>query len=182
MPFQIKIKVDIKWNVKTEWVNISKISPFLNSFQLNLFSKCGMKAISSFFYLDWCHGTFILWPIICQQFWPVLDWLFCDGVLQNHFSQCLDIVLPPGETACSCMLTEQKFSTWWNTVSSVENACLVEMSTLEKNSVTILPEPIIFHLTKKYYMHIFFCLALVKMLSSAFISMTKCLVMHCYPF
>lgn len=58
---KIKIKVDIKWNVKTEWVNISKISHFLNSPQLKLFSKCKMKAISSSFYPNWRHATFIIW-------------------------------------------------------------------------------------------------------------------------
>lgn len=137
--FKTKIKVDIKWNVKTEWLSISKISPFLNSLPLKLFSKCGMKAISSSFHPDWHHATFILWPSTCQRFWPVLALFFCEGGLQNLFSQCLGIGLPTGEAAFSAKITETQDMMKHSALSG-QCSCLVQMSTLERDGVAISPE------------------------------------------
>lgn len=138
-----KIKVDIKWNVKRWWVNISKISPFLNSLEPKLFSKCEMKAISSSFYPNWCHATFILWPTIWWHFWPVLVLLFCEGSFENHFSQCLDIVSPAGETACWYYRISAHSKMQWpqSTMS-----CLIKMSTLERDFVAISPECIAYYI------------------------------------
>lgn len=75
--------------------------------------------------------------------------LFCEGCLQNHFSQCLDVVLPPGETACSCMLTTETQHMVKHSALSRQCSCLVKMSTLERDCVALSPERINFSLTKK---------------------------------
>lgn len=60
--FKIKIKDDIKWNLKPEWVSISKISPFLNSLQLKHFPNIRWRQFPAPSSPNWHHVTFILWP------------------------------------------------------------------------------------------------------------------------
>lgn len=128
--FKIKIKDDIKWNVKTEWVNISKISPFLNSLQLKHFPNVRWRQSNSS-RPNWHHVTFILWP----YYLPTIFGQRCSCLSLRKFMKSLLSMLRCSSASKKNFLVHagrNRSSVHSHNALRLRCCCLVEMRTLER--------------------------------------------------